>query len=161
MSTIVWNLIQFSNEASHTSEKTTASYFINYADKEIFFGYTLLLCNFIKWFGHYVEQHPNKEENLSFHCIITTPQNGQVKADKKAVQGVTTKKKEVPTKESLIGSTGFVTNTGKVGQVKGCCKLMPEDKQFMFKTIRILELKENDGSDSEQYPYIVSKLELA
>lgn len=83
MSTIVWNLIQFSNEASHTSEETTASYFINYADKEIFFGYTLLLCNFIKWFGHYVEQHPNKEENLSFHCIITTPQNGQVKADKK------------------------------------------------------------------------------
>lgn len=161
ISTIVKNLIQFSNEASHTSEKTTASYFINYADKEIFFGYTLLLCNFIKWFGHYVEQHPNKEENLSFHCIITTPQSGQVKADKKAVQGVTTKKKEVPTKESLIGSTGFVTNTGKVGQVKGCCKLMPEDKQFMFKTIRILELKENDGSDSEQYPYIVSKLELA
>lgn len=161
MSTIVWNLIQFSNEASHTSEKTMASYFINYADKEIFFGYTLFLCNFIKWFGNYVEQHPNKEENLSFHCIITTPQSGQVKADKKAVQDVTTKKKEVPTKESLIGSTGFVTNTGKIGQVKGCCKLMPEDKQFMFKTIRILELKENDGSDSEQYPYIVSKLELA
>lgn len=31
----------------------------------------------------------------------------------------------------------------------------------MFKTIRILELKENDGYDAEQYPYIVSKLELA
>lgn len=61
----------------------------------------------------------------------------------------------------MIASTGFIINTGKVGQVKGCCKLMPEDKQFMFKTIRILELKENDGSDSEQYPYIVSKLELA
>ncbi len=160
MSTIVWNLIQFSNEASHTSEKTTASYFINYADKEIFFGYTLLLCNFIKWFGNYVEQHPNKEENLSFHCIITTPQSGQVKADKKAVQDVTTKKKEVPTKESLIGSTGFVMNAGKGGVVKGYCKLMSEYKEYVLKNIRILDLKENDGDDTDQYPYIVSKLEL-
>ena len=61
----------------------------------------------------------------------------------------------------MIGSTGYVISTGKVGQVRGCCKLKPEDKQFMFKTIRILELKENDGYDAEQYPYIVSKLELA
>lgn len=160
MSTIVWNLIQFSNEASHTSEKTTASYFINYADKEIFFGYTLLLCNFIKWFGNYVEQHPNKEENISFHCIITTPQSGQVKADKKAVQDVITKKKEVPTKESLIGSTGFVMNAGKGGVVKGYCKLMSEYKEYVLKNIRILDLKDNDGDDTDQYPYIVSKLEL-
>lgn len=154
----VKNILNFSSSDSHTNR--VEIYSIKDDIKELFFSYVLQLSHIIKWFGKYIEEHPNKEENLSFHCIITTPQSGQVKADKKAVQGVTTKKKEVPTKESLIGSTGFVTNTGKVGQVKGCCKLKPEDKQFMFKTIRILELKENDGIDSEQYPYIVSKFEL-
>lgn len=160
ISTIVWNLIQFSNAASHTSDNNTASYFINNTDKEVFFGYTLLLCNFIKWFGNYVEQHSNKAENLALHCTIPAPQGNQVNTGKKEVQTVTDKKKEIPSKESLIGSTGFVMNAGKYGVVKGYCKLMSEYKEYVLKNIRILDLKENDGDDTDQYPYIVSKLEL-
>ena len=73
---------------------------------------------------------------------------------------MTDKKKEIPSKESLIGSTGFVMNAGKGGVVKGYCKLMSEYKEYVLKNIRILDLKENDGDDTDQYPYIVSKLEL-
>lgn len=33
-------------------------------EKELFFGYVLQLCHVIKFFGHFVEKHNSKEENL-------------------------------------------------------------------------------------------------
>ena len=66
---ITKNILNFASSDSHTSE--TNEYTLDDKDlvidekaKELFFGYVLQLCHVIKFFGHFVEIHSNKEENL-------------------------------------------------------------------------------------------------
>lgn len=66
---ITKNILNFASSDSHTSE--TNEYTLDDKDlvidektKELFFGYVLQLCHVIKFFGHFVETHINKEENL-------------------------------------------------------------------------------------------------
>ena len=66
---ITKNILDFASCDSHTSE--TNEYTLDDKDlvidekaKELFFGYVLQLCYVIKFFGHFVETHNNKEENL-------------------------------------------------------------------------------------------------
>ena len=59
----------FSSANSHTSEENEYTIndkdlIIDESEKELFFGYVLQLCHVIKFFGHFVETHNNKEENL-------------------------------------------------------------------------------------------------
>lgn len=70
MGNITKNILNFASANSHTNE--TNEYTIEDNDlvideneKELFFGYVLQLCHVIKYFGHFVEQHSNKEINLS------------------------------------------------------------------------------------------------
>lgn len=69
MGNITKNILNFASVNSHTSE--TNEYTIDDKDliidekeKELFFSYVLQLCHVIKFFGHFVETHCNKEENL-------------------------------------------------------------------------------------------------
>ena len=69
MGKITMNILNFSSVSSHTSEAN--EYTIDDKDvvideniKELFFSYVLQLCHVIKFFGHFVETHPDKEENL-------------------------------------------------------------------------------------------------
>jgi len=70
------------------------------------------------------------------------------------------KQRNIPSMESLTGTTGFITNADYCGVVKGVCKVPLELKEYHLKTIRILELKENTDTDADQYPYIAIQLEL-
>lgn len=58
-------IINYSNKGSHTSNTDSES--ITPAEKELFFANALLLCSIITWFGGYVNEHPNKEENKAMH----------------------------------------------------------------------------------------------
>ena len=69
MGYITLNIINFASTDSHTTENneytlTDKDLVINEDTKELFFGYVLQLCHVIKFFGHFVETHNNKEENL-------------------------------------------------------------------------------------------------
>ncbi len=55
----------YSNSGSHTSNTDSES--ITPAEKELFFANALLLCSIITWFGNYVKEHPDKEENKAKH----------------------------------------------------------------------------------------------
>lgn len=62
-------ILNFSSANSHTSEENEYTIndkdlIIDESEKELFFGYVLQLCHVIKFFGHFVETHNNKEENL-------------------------------------------------------------------------------------------------
>lgn len=66
---ITKNILNFASTDSHTTENneytlTDKDLVINEDTKELFFGYVLHLCHVIKFFGHFVETHNNKEENL-------------------------------------------------------------------------------------------------
>ena len=126
------------------------------AEKELFFANALLLCSIITWFGGYVKEHPDKEENKAKHYYYKN-ESKQLHCSPKVIN---IKQKNIPAMESLIGTTGFVTNADYCGVVKGVCKVPLELKEYQLKTIRILELKENTDTDAEQYPYIAIQLEL-
>ena len=52
ISSMVKNILTFTNIDSHTSEDNP--YVIEETKKELFFGYALQLCHVIKWFGEYI-----------------------------------------------------------------------------------------------------------
>lgn len=67
---ITKNILNFASANSHTSESNEYTIddndlVVDENEKELFFGYVLQLCHAIKFFGHFVELHPNREENLS------------------------------------------------------------------------------------------------
>lgn len=62
-------ILNFTNSDSHTTEGNLYTIYdddltINENEKELFFSYVLQLCHVIKHFGHFVEQHSDKQENL-------------------------------------------------------------------------------------------------
>ncbi len=147
-------IINYSNKGSHTSNMDSES--ITPAEKELFFANALLLCSIITWFGGYVKEHPDKEENKAKHYYYKN-ESKQLHCSPKIID---IKQKNIPAMESLIGTTGFVTNADYCGVVKGVCKVPLALKEYQLKTIRILELKENTDTDAEQYPYLAIQLEL-
>ena len=69
MGHITRDILNFTNSDSHTTEENLYTIYdddltINENEKELFFSYVLQLCHVIKHFGHFVEQHSDKQENL-------------------------------------------------------------------------------------------------
>ena len=70
MGFITQNILNFASANSHTSEMNEYTIddkdlAIDENEKELFFGYVLQLCHVIKFFGHFVETHNDKNTNLS------------------------------------------------------------------------------------------------
>ena len=70
MGFITQNILNFASANSHTSEMNEYTIddkdlAIDENEKELFFGYVLQLCHIIKFFGHFVESHNDKNTNLS------------------------------------------------------------------------------------------------
>lgn len=68
MGYITKNILNFASANSHTSESNEYTIddkdlIIDEKEKELFFSYVLQLCHIIKFFGHFAENHCNKEEN--------------------------------------------------------------------------------------------------
>ena len=66
---ITKNILNFASSDSHTSENNEYTIedkdlVIDEKTRELFFSYVLQLCYVIKFFGLFVENHNNKEENL-------------------------------------------------------------------------------------------------
>lgn len=57
----VQNILRFSNSDSHTNKDEIFE--IKDDIKELFFGFVLQLSHIIKWFGRYIEEHPDREAN--------------------------------------------------------------------------------------------------
>lgn len=149
------SILDFSNQDSHTGEDTP--YTIEEDKKEIFFGCVLYLAQAIKFFGRYIEEHPNREDNLAKHQIVLEESKGGKPHASKSEKRLGYAPK-ILSREELIGSTGCVTNEDKFYAVRGCCKL--QRKEDLGKQIKIIELIDNEGNDKECYPYIVTKKEL-
>jgi len=66
-------ILDYSNNDSHTNEDSP--YLVDEHNKEGFFGYVMLLCNIIKWFGKYVEKHPDIEANKQMKKFVVIEEN--------------------------------------------------------------------------------------
>ena len=169
-------LNNYVNPESHTSEEE--SYLIDAQKKELFFGCVFQICHVIKWFGAFVDAHPDKDQNLAMHrrVVMNSKPSPKMKDNKEPVlsakqkaptysnaQGMKQEPKVVT--DDLVGKTNFVL-TGRncvfimVGSVK--CKLSDECKSngLIGKSIKIVEAVKNEGNDSGEYPFIITKLTI-
>lgn len=142
---IVKNALNYSSADSHTEEETP--YFIEEENKELFFSYVLQICHLIKWFGKYVKEHPDIEKNKEMKRVITANNNNA-------------KSNEVGTvrlaKEDIIGKTYLVQSKNGIA-VCGASKLS-DDLQNRTGAVTIKGVVNNNGSDKEEFPYIVTRI---
>lgn len=65
---IVNNIRKFTNEDSHTSEDEP--WYIDEEHKDIFLGYVLQMCHVIRWYGKYIEEHGDYDENIKMIHLV-------------------------------------------------------------------------------------------
>lgn len=167
-------LNSYVNPESHTSEEE--SYLIDAQKKELFFGCVFQICHVIKWFGAFVDAHPDKDENLKMHQRIIQPtKQSKKKKDKTEIKTEETQDKVEPsnsekepeqvkpTVKDIIGKSNYVLNEGAglciiIDSVK--CKLPEECKSSaaIGKKAKIENAILNEDKDADKYPFIITKL---
>lgn len=78
------NILTFANADSHTAEteEKDVSLIGGKVSNELYFGYVFQLCHLIRWFGHYVELHPDVDANLKMHNFVKEKQEDDDMAEK-------------------------------------------------------------------------------
>ena len=135
---MVKNILNFSGADSHT-EEDEEPYLIEEGNKELFFGYVMQLCHVIKWFGEYIEEHPDKDVNLAHEKII------EILPDPDSFKG----------KSSTVLSDDYgilyIEMEGYKFKLSYKCKNFVE----IGKDATIERIVLNTKEDSEKYPYFV------
>lgn len=154
---IVKNTINYSSSDSHTEEDEP--FFIDESNKEVFFGYVMQLCHFIKWFGKYVEINSDVAKNKSMQKE-TFSASAQSKdknvASPSATPPVVNVERTILPKEEIIGKMFLISADNGV-PVCGIYKLSEELKHRKG-AVTILNLINNQESDKDKYPYIITEI---
>ena len=154
---IVKNTINYSSFDSHTEEDEP--FFIDESNKEVFFGYVMQLCHFIKWFGKYVEINSDVAKNKSMQKE-TFSASAQSKdknvASPSATPPVVNVERTILPKEEIIGKMFLISADNGV-PVCGIYKLSEELKHRKG-AVTILNLINNQESDKDKYPYIITEI---
>ena len=149
-------LLNYVNVDSHTyGEEDNSPYKIDAASKDLFFGYVLFLCHIITCFGKYVEQHPNKAENLK-KCVPA--QDKKASKDSQETTAVVEFVQRVAPEE-FIGQE-FSILQEKTFKYAGACKISPEIKVNLLARVRIEEVVPNTEKDKAKYPYIATRITI-
>ena len=150
---IAKNTLNYTSSDSHTEEDEP--FFIDEANKELFFSYVMQVCHLIKWFGKYVELHPDVNANRTMQQIIpvtlSQPQNKKQFPEQRAINT----EKQVLSKEKIIGMTYLITKENGVSVCGNSCKLSDALKNRSG-AVTIAALEDNTGEDKDLYPYIVT-----
>lgn len=154
---IVKNIINYSSSDSHTEEDEP--FFIDEANKEVFFGYVMQLCHIIRWFGKYVEINSDVTKNKSMQkeTISTIAQSEEKNKNRpNSTPQIINSETKTPPKEEIIGKT-FLISTKEGVSVCGNYKLSEELKHCKG-AVTILNLIDNHDSDKDSYPYIITEI---
>ena len=132
---LVLNILNFVNEDSHTGSDENAPYIIDAESKDLFFGFLFQLLHVIKFYGQFVEAHPDVAAN---------------KAKKQKIQTAA---------DLVIGYEGIVLadfkfnycGTTILSHKLGC---RPGQK------VRIEEATLNTGANKDKYPTYATKVTI-
>ena len=150
-------ILNFSNSDSHTEEEDMP-YLIEENKKEVFFGYVLLLCHVIKFFGQYVEAHSDIDANIANQRTMPLeemPKRTSTKKDSSSKREVP--KIELPNKDDILKNVYLIQKDSNGNFYCGRCKLS-SDISLKSGMVKIVELIDNTGNDAEAYPYIAVKV---
>ena len=148
------NTLNYTSSDSHTEEDEP--FFIDEANKELFFSFVMQVCHLIKWFGKYVELHPDVNANKQMQQILPPPpEKNQNK--KQFLDQRTSTEQQTLSKDKIIGMTYLITKVNGVSVCGKSCKLSDQLKNRSG-AVTITALEDNSGDDKEVYPYIVTEV---
>ncbi|MCM1139257.1 MAG: hypothetical protein NC453_11870 [Muribaculum sp.] len=150
-------ILNFSNSDSHTEEEDVP-YLIEENKKEVFFGYVLLLCHVIKFFGQYVEAHNDIKANMANQRIMPLEEMPKKTSGRKnSSPKREVPKIELPNKEDILKNVYLIQRDCNGNFYCGRCKLS-SDIALKSGMVKIVELIDNTGDDADTYPYIAVKV---
>lgn len=104
-------------------------------EKELYFSYVLQLCHVIKYFGAFIDSHPDKEANKGMKKVVAVP----------------TSTNNTLT-NSPVGQRDLV-QMGETGPYILNCRLAPCFEKYVGSYAIITEINPNNGKDADAYPY--------
>ncbi len=132
---LMLNILNFVNEDSHTGKDDDAPYIIDKESQDLFFGFLFQLLHVIKFYGQFVETHPDVAANKA-------------------------KKQKIKTAADLVvGKDGFVLAGPKFNYM-GTTVLPNKLGCHPGQKIRIEEAVLNTGSDKDKYPTYAMKVTI-
>lgn len=144
---------KYTNKESHTNEDEP--WYIDAECKDIFFSYVLQMCYVIKWFGKYVESHPNVEENRRMHRIIPGKQtNKQSNTKSKEKEGREIHAPKHPALEAMIGNKFQIFSNNNTFICGTYCKLKSDIQCREGQVVTLKNAIPNEDEDKNIYPYI-------
>ena len=147
ISKIIDNILAFTHEDSHAD--ITEKWHLEEEKKEIFFGFVLQMCHVIRWYGKFVDEHPNFGDNLKKIKRFDNSSIGKNNSSNIS--------RSIPSKESLRGITYLVTSENG-NLCCGSCKLDKSISAKVGQTVVIGELTENEQEDKKKYPFIITSI---
>lgn len=137
---ITQQILNFSNVDSHTNEEhpytiDDKDLVISENEKELYFSYVLQLCHVIKYFGAFIDSHPDKESNKGMKKVVAVP----------------TSTNNTLT-NSPVGQRDLV-QMGETGPYILNCRLTPCFEKYVGSYAIITEINPNNGKDADAYPY--------
>lgn len=121
--------------------------FIDENNKEFFFSHVMQLCHLIKWYGKYVEEHPDIQKNKAMKQIIPAIEKEEKKSHVEHVQ---------LSVDDLKGKTYLIHRENGIAL---CNKYkLSDDLQNRTGAITIEDIIPNNGADKDKYPYIITKV---
>lgn len=140
MGNITQQILNFTNVDSHTNEEhpytiDDEDLEISENEKELYFSYVLQLCYVIKYFGAFVDSHPDKEANKRMKKVVSTSTSSE--------NGIT---------DSPVGQRALV-QMGETGPYILNCRLAPCFEKYVGSYAIITEINQNKGKDADAYPY--------
>lgn len=152
-------ILNFSNTDSHTEEKDIP-YLIEENKKEVFFGYVLLLCHMIKFFGEYVLAHSDINVNIANQRTMSPEDSPKKISERKNVSPKREAPKiEFPNRDEILKNVYLIQKDKSGNYYCGRCKLA-SDVALKSGQVQIVELVDNTGDDSDVYPFIAVKVTL-
>ena len=149
------NTLNYTSSDSHTEENEP--FFIDEANKELFFSYVMQVSHLIKWFGKYVELHPDINANKRMKQIIPVPTQKPQDKLHETKQDTETEEKHTPSKGEIIGKTYLISKKDGVSACGESCKLSDELK-YKSGLVTVVSLADNTGTDKDIYPYIITSV---
>lgn len=132
---LIVNILNFVNEDSHTGKDDDAPYVIDKESQDLFFGFLFQLLHVIKFYGQFVETHPNVAAN---------------KAKKQKVQTAA---------DLVIGYEGVVLSESKFNYC-GTTILSHKLNCRPGQKVRIEEAELNTRSNKDKYPTYATRVTI-
>ena len=110
---------------------------INVDSRILLFSMALQFCQIVKWMSKYVDDHPDKEENLK-NCVKLESDNED--------------RKEITEEKELIG---YIEEHNGICHMGKRFSVLLKDKNLLGKKIRVVNYLPNNNAKTKQYPFFV------